>query len=148
MKAEDALDFVDKLVYVILGRHLNDLERKVFIGSYEGKTYEEIEPLSPEYIERTVGPKLWQKLSNVLEERVTKKMFRGALERAIKQQSLPVEEVGIGKKQRVFISHWAQEPDLTLALQLCEALKASKHQTFRATLRSISRQSREVTTLS
>ena len=147
MKAEDALEFVDKLVYVKLGRHLNDLERKVFIGSYEGKTYEEIEPLSPEYIERTVGPKLWQKLSNVLEERVTKKMFRGALERAIKQQSLPVEEVGIGKKQRVFISHWAQEPDLTLALQLCEALKASKHPTFRATLGSISRESREVPTL-
>lgn len=132
MKAEDALEFVEKLVYAKTGKHLNDLERKVFLGSYEGKTYEEIYPLNPEYVERYVGYRLWQKLSNVFEERVTKKMFRGALERAIKKQSWQVEE--IEPKQRVLISHWAQEPDLTLALQLCEAVQAAKHQTFRATV--------------
>jgi hypothetical protein len=132
MKAEDALEFVEKLVYAKTGKHLNDLERKVFLGSYAGKTYEEIYPLNPEYVERYVGYRLWQKLSNVFEERVTKKMFRGALERAIKKQSWQVEE--IEPRQRVLISHWAQEPDLTLALQLCEAVQAAKHQTFRATV--------------
>jgi hypothetical protein len=137
MKAEDALEFVDKLVYTKTGKHLNDLERTVFLGSYEDLTYEEIYPLNPEYVERYVGYRLWKKLSNVLEERVTKKMFRGALERAIKKQPLQVEEVET--KQRVLISHWAQEPDLTLALQLCEAVQAAKHQTFRATVGSTSR---------
>jgi hypothetical protein len=137
MKAEDALEFADKLVYAKTGKHLNDLERTVFLGSYEDLTYEEIYPLNPEYVERYVGYRLWKKLSNVLEERVSKKMFRGALERAIKKQSLQVEEVET--KQRVLISHWAQEPDLTLALQLCEAVQAAKHQTFRATVGSTSR---------
>ncbi|HEY9607996.1 AAA-like domain-containing protein [Allocoleopsis sp.] len=138
MKAEDALEFVEQLVYAKLGRHLNDLERKVFLGSYEGKTYEEIHPHNPEYVERYVGYKFWQKLSNVLEERVNKNRFKGALERAIKQQ-LSQDKV-LETKQRVFISHWAQEPDLTLALQLGEALKAAKHQTFRATVGSMSRE--------
>src|SRR5919199_1313044 len=134
MKAENALEFVDKLVYAKTGKHLNDLEREVFIGSYEGKTYEEIYPLSPEYVERCVGPKLWQKLSNVLEERVTKKMFRGALERSLKQQSSPLGESET--QQRVFISHWAQEPDSTIALEFYKALETSGYQPFRATVGS------------
>lgn len=147
MKAEYALEFVDKLVYNETGKHLNDLERKVFIGSFQGKTYEEIYPLNPQYVEKYVGYKLWQKLSTVLGEKVTKKQFRGALERSLKRQISQSGEVinsqrmafggtKIGTIQKVFISHWAQEPDLSLALQLCEALTASGHQTFRATVGS------------
>ncbi len=147
MKAEDALEFVDKLVYTQTGKHLNDLERKVFLGSFKGKTYEEIYPLNPQYVEKYVGYKLWQKLSTVLGEKVTKKQFRGALERSLKQQlsqsgevtnsqRMRVESTKIGTMQKVFISHWEQEPDLTLALQLCAALTASEHQTFRSTVGS------------
>ncbi|WP_228015641.1 hypothetical protein [Leptolyngbya ectocarpi] len=63
MDADAALEFVDQLVYVKTERHLNDLERQVFLGSWEGKTYEEIYPVKPDYIEKSVGYRLWQKLS-------------------------------------------------------------------------------------
>jgi hypothetical protein len=47
--------------------------------------------------------------------------------------ALPLDKAAVvGKK--VFISHRAQEPDFSLAVQLCEALNASGHQAFTATL--------------
>jgi hypothetical protein len=128
MNAEYALEFVDQLIYTKTGKHLNDLERKVFIGSYQGKTYDEIYPSNPEYIEKYVGYNLWKKLTDAFEEKVTKKKFRGAIERALKRQA--------SMQQRIFISHWVQEPDLTLALQLSESLKTFGHQTLRATMGS------------
>ncbi|MBD0301333.1 MAG: AAA-like domain-containing protein, partial [Tolypothrix sp. T3-bin4] len=121
MDVEEALEFVDQLVYVKTGKHLNDLEREVFSGSWQGHTYEKMYPINPEYVEKDVGYKLWKKLSNVLGEKVTKKSLRGAIERAKKQI-------------KIFISHRAQEPDLTLAEKFCEALKASGHQAFMATV--------------
>jgi hypothetical protein len=142
MGVEEALDFADKLIYFKIGKHLNDLEREVFIGSWHGHTYEKMYPINPEYVEKDVGYKLWKKLSNALGEKVTKKNFRGALERAFKQQ---VQELPLSQPpellqntaevitKRVFISHWAQEPDLGLATQLCQALKEAGHHAFLAT---------------
>src|SRR4028119_2106485 len=129
MDIEKALHWADKLIHEKTGKHLNDLEREVFIGSYQGRTYEDIYPLNPQYVEKDVGYKLWQKLSNVLEEKVSKKNFRGALERSLKQRSLQVgkvsgSELGDSHRlqestQRLFISHRAQEPDISLAAQFC-----------------------------
>lgn len=121
MDVEEGLEFADQLIYAKTGKHLNDLEREVFLGSWQGHTYEKMYPINPEYVEKDVGYKLWKKLSNVLGEKVNKKNFRGALERSLKQK-------------RVFISHRAQEPDFSLATQLSEALNASGHQAFMATL--------------
>jgi serine/threonine-protein kinase len=90
MDVEEALQFVDKLIYAKTGKHLNDLEREVFSGSWQGHTYEKMYPLNPEYVEKDVGYKLWKKLSNALGEKVTKKTLHGAIERTLK---------------RVFISH-------------------------------------------
>lgn len=145
MDAKEALDWVEKLIYAKTGKHLNDLERQVFIGSYQGQTYKEIYPLNPEYVEKYVGYNLWQKLSSVLGEKVTKKQFRGALERSLKQQVLESAEIvnsqriefettELGVGRRVFISYWVQEPDLTLAMQLAEALRNSGYQPFMATV--------------
>jgi hypothetical protein len=118
MDVEEALQFVDKLIYAKTGKHLNDLEREVFSGSWQGHTYEKMYPLNPEYVEKDVGYKLWKKLSNALGEKVTKKTLHGAIERTLK---------------RVFISHRGQEPDISLAAQLCEAINASGHQAFMTT---------------
>lgn len=79
MTAEMALDLVDSLVYARWGCHLNDLERQIFLGSWQGQTYEEIYPLNPEYVEKSVGYKLWRKLSDVLGEKVSKKRIQGAV---------------------------------------------------------------------
>ncbi|MBD2114669.1 MULTISPECIES: hypothetical protein [Cyanophyceae] len=76
-----ALIFVDNALYNTEGRRLNDLESRIFLGSWEGKTYEEIHPLNPEYVEKSVGYKLWKKLSIALGEKVSKKRIRGAVMR-------------------------------------------------------------------
>ncbi|MEM8641143.1 MAG: AAA-like domain-containing protein [Cyanobacteria bacterium P01_G01_bin.54] len=81
MDAIEALKLTDQWVFAKTGKHLNDLEREVFCGSWEGKTYEQIYPLNPQYVEKSVGYKLWQKLSGVFGEKVTKKTIRGAIER-------------------------------------------------------------------
>ncbi len=99
MDVEEGLEFADKLIYAKTGKHLNDLEREVLLGSWQGHTYEKMYPINSEYVEKDVGYKLWEKLSNVLGEKVKKKNFQGALERSLKQK-------------RVFISHRGQEPDL------------------------------------
>lgn len=86
MDANEALRLVDQLHYAKFQRHLNDLERQVFIGSWKDQTYSEIYPHKPEYIERTVGYRLWQKLSEASGEKFSKKHVRGAVERLQQRQ--------------------------------------------------------------
>ena len=124
MDFQEALEFVDQLTYTKTGKHLNDLEREVFIGSWQGRTYEEIYPHNPEYIEKYVGYKLWQKLSTVLGEKVTKKKIQGAIARTLQRQ------------KRVFISHRHQEPDLSLAIELQNAIAKSGYQAFIAPVKT------------
>lgn len=136
MDVKVALELVDDLIYAKTGKRLNDLEREVFIGSWQKQTYEEIYPLNPEYVEKDVGYKLWQKLSKVLGEKVTKKKIRGAIERQalrLRQQTL-IDQEPVKASQRVFISHRNQEPDLSLAQQFCEAINTAGHQAFMATV--------------
>ncbi|HEY9617463.1 MAG TPA: AAA-like domain-containing protein [Microcoleaceae cyanobacterium] len=131
MDVKEALELADRLIYQHTGKRLNDLEREVFIGSWEGRTYDEIYPLNPEYVEKSVGYKLWQRLSTVCGEKVTKKKFRGALERIAQQQALNQANLSLKKSrvaQHIFLSYRNQEPDRTLANQLYQALAAAGHQ--------------------
>ncbi len=118
MNAQEALDFVDRLVYAKQEKHLNDLEREVFIGSWAGKTYTEISPLNAQYIERNVAYKLWKKISNTLGEKVTKKTIKGAVERWI---------LLYPPCQNVLINASSHEPDSHLAQQLQEAIAGAGH---------------------
>lgn len=79
MTVQTALTFVDDQIYFTTGRRLNDLERHVFIGSWQGQTYEQIYPFNPQYVEKSVGYKLWRKLSTALGEKVSKKRVRGVV---------------------------------------------------------------------
>lgn len=143
MDAKDALELVDRLIFTRTGKHLNDLEREVFLGSWHGLTYEDIYPVNPEYVEKQVGYKLWQKLSMACGEKVTKKQFRGALDRAAQRcactsepTKLPSVQPAVSaapRKTRVFISHRNQEPDLSLANQFFEAIVAAGHQALMTT---------------
>lgn len=90
MDAKIALNFVETIVYEKTGKYLTDLERDVFLGAWNGKTYEEIYPLNPEYVEKSVGYKLWRKLAQVLGNPVSKKTLRGAIERALRTQPAPL----------------------------------------------------------
>ena len=90
--AETALQTIDPLVFAQTGCYLNDLERLVFLGSWQGKTYQEIYPINPQYIEKSVGYRLWRKLSAVLGEKVSKKRIRGCFMRYVAQQTQALEK--------------------------------------------------------
>ncbi len=111
MDADVALEFVDQLVYAKTEKRLNDLERQVFLGSWHGKTYEEIYPFKAEYIEKSVGYRLWQKLSDILGEKITKKRLKGSVERALKQQ------------KQIAIIYRQQTPDAKIAETLAQTLQ-------------------------
>ena len=87
MDVKAALEWADELIHAKTGKYLNDLERKVFVGSWQNLTYRKIDLDRAEYLEKYVGFHLWHKLSTALGEKVTKKNFRGALERSLKQPS-------------------------------------------------------------
>ncbi|MEL7035188.1 MAG: AAA-like domain-containing protein [Cyanobacteria bacterium J06592_8] len=120
MDAQASLNHIDDLMVAKFGKPLNDLEREVFIGSWQGKTYKEIHPYSSDYIERTVGYQLWQKISTVVNEKVTKKNFKGVLERSLKNQTF----------QTILISYQDQDPDATLATQIENSMLSHGHQVF------------------
>lgn len=86
MDVDEALDFVNQLITSKTGKPLSDTEIKVFRGAWQGLTYAKIDPLSPEYLEKNVGPKLWEKLSEVLSVTVRKKNFRGMLEAKLRKE--------------------------------------------------------------
>ncbi|MGA9381674.1 MAG: AAA-like domain-containing protein [Phormidium sp.] len=133
MDVEQALEFVDKLVYDDVGRYLSDLERKVFIGSWQGLTYEQIHPEHREYVEKDVAFRLWRKLSKVLGEEVKKKNLQGAITRAYKAKNSQPEltalnltnnsfPLKIGATKIFFISYHHQEPDTSLARNLEQSI--------------------------
>ncbi len=87
---EIALEFADKLIYKNTAVHLKDIEIAVLQASWEGVTYPQMAEdygYSAEYLNKDVGNKLWHKLSQVLQERVTKNNFKAALSRVWKKQS-------------------------------------------------------------
>lgn len=128
MDVQAAIAFVDQLLYTHTGKYLSDLERAVFIGSWQGHTYEKIYPENPEYVEKHVGYRLWRKLSEACGEKVTKKQFRGALERVAARSGFSTSSPPT--IQRVFISYRQQEPDATLAKELCKAITTAGHEAF------------------
>jgi PleD family two-component response regulator len=94
--SEEFLAFAEELVYAKMGNCLSDLQRVILLTAIqEGrKTYEQIaeeSSYSPKYVKQDVAPKLWQLLSEALEEKVTKSNIRAVLERKIRHHSPVVE---------------------------------------------------------
>lgn len=87
---ETAQELADKLVYENTGFHLKDIEITVLQNSWEGFTYlqmAEDNGYSAEYLNKDIGNKLWNKLTEALGkgERVSKHNFKEALRRAWRQ---------------------------------------------------------------
>ncbi len=90
MGAEEALEFADRLVFVKTGRHLEQPQRIIFSDLWQDrrKTYDDIAEsrgYSSVYL-KEVGAGLWQLLSEILGEKITKGSFQSAVERLWKQQ--------------------------------------------------------------
>ncbi|MDF5728675.1 MAG: AAA-like domain-containing protein [Rhizonema sp. PD38] len=80
MTVEEALVIVDTVLYP---KHLSDLQELVFRGVWERQTYEQIAisySYDTDYIKQ-VGSQLWQELSRVLGEKVTKSNCHSVLRR-------------------------------------------------------------------
>lgn len=85
MDADEALRFIE-ILFSEQKKRLNDLQRAVFRGSWQGKSYKEIRQDYPictlEHLMRNVGPKLWKLISEVLDQPVSKANLRGPIEQA------------------------------------------------------------------
>jgi hypothetical protein len=81
---EKAQQTTDDLVFEKTGKHLSDVEILILRGAWDNQTYEqiaEVEGYASSYLSKDVGNKLWGNLSLALQEKVSKKNFKTALQR-------------------------------------------------------------------
>jgi len=83
MDVQEVLRFADEMVFAKTGEHLDDLQKAILLGVWEGQKYSQIAETSycSEGHVRNIASKLWKRLSNVLDEEVTQSNLRSALER-------------------------------------------------------------------
>ncbi|BAZ30113.1 TPR repeat-containing protein [Cylindrospermum sp. NIES-4074] len=89
MDVEAALEYADDLVSAKTGKRFNDVQRAIFRGAWQGKTYKEIHQNYPgrstlDHKERNVAPKLWKLLSEVIGEKVSKDNLQEPLKKVLK----------------------------------------------------------------
>jgi hypothetical protein len=92
MEIDQAIQFADSLLFRNSGRHLNDLQLLILRDSLKGQSYEEIaerHSYSVAYIRNKALLGLWQVLSEVMGERISKKNCVSVLERQM--QVLDIE---------------------------------------------------------
>jgi hypothetical protein len=96
MDVEAVLTLIEDLVFAEKGQRLNDLQKAIFRGAWQGKTYKEIHQDYPgrcslDHKERNVAPKLWKLLSAVIGEKVSKDHLQEPLKKVLKQRSHSAE---------------------------------------------------------
>lgn len=92
---ETAKELADRLILETTGKHLSDLEAVILQESWHDRTYARIADkyhLSPDYLQKDIGNKLWRKLSGALGEEVSKTNFKEALRRKWKTIETPRSE--------------------------------------------------------
>ncbi|MUG96962.1 hypothetical protein F7734_33345 [Scytonema sp. UIC 10036] len=95
MNFKEVLKFTDEAVFIKVGRRLSTVEISILKGSWENLTYEQIAAVasySVVYVKRHIGPQLWQLLTEVLDEKVSKTNVRSVIERQWRK-SLQLERV-------------------------------------------------------
>jgi ABC-type dipeptide/oligopeptide/nickel transport system ATPase subunit len=83
MDVNEVLQFMDGLMVERTGKHLDDLQKAVIVGTWERQTYEDIAQqyrFNKNYV-GDVGAGLWQLLSQQLGEDINKRNFRSTIER-------------------------------------------------------------------
>lgn len=89
---EVALQLVNTAMMSNESRHLKNIEIEVLRGVLQGHKYDDIAAASgyaPEYIKNDVGPKLWQTLSSIWGEKVSKNNLMGVLAQQAFQVTMP-----------------------------------------------------------
>jgi WD40 repeat protein len=120
MNSEKALELADTLVFAKTGKHLSDLQRLLLRTSWSDphQSYERIAQVcgySVNYLKQDVGPKLWQLLTEVCEEKVRKSNFRAALERQIQPEEEEEELLLLSPASQLdnWVD-WGDAPDVSI----------------------------------
>ena len=95
---DQALDFIDSLVYGKTGKHLTELEKFIFRGVWEGKIYKEIVARNNRWSAghaRKAGSELWHLLSAILGEKVNVYTLNAAVERYARRQPPMIESATV-----------------------------------------------------
>lgn len=89
MNVTEVLQCADQLVFTKTGKHLDDVQKAVITGVYQGKTYDEIadDCKRSESRVRNIGRQLWQILSTQLGEDINKYNFCSTFQRLHIQSS-------------------------------------------------------------
>ncbi len=91
MTVEEALKFMETILYPSTGKQLTAIEKEILKATWENETYATIAEnshLSVGHI-KDVAYKLWQQLSEILEEKVTKTNLRLVLQKKTPSQVIP-----------------------------------------------------------
>ncbi|MEW6496166.1 MAG: hypothetical protein AB1589_27150 [Cyanobacteriota bacterium] len=131
MNFEEAFKVAATAIFDKTGKHLNDAERQVLEGSWQGQTYEEMAKTygySDRYLKQDVGPKLWKLLSEALGQKVNKNNFRTVLELrssspVSKEHSQPqlIEVSLLQEPAKILGSNRTQDSDISIPQQLPES---------------------------
>ncbi|MGG6265321.1 MULTISPECIES: AAA-like domain-containing protein [unclassified Leptolyngbya] len=83
MDVESAIALADELIFKSSGKSMSDLQRIVFRGAWQGKSFTEIhqdcrDRCGLDHLMRNVGPELWKLLSEATGTKVTKNHLQGA----------------------------------------------------------------------
>ncbi|HEY9769489.1 MAG TPA: NB-ARC domain-containing protein [Coleofasciculaceae cyanobacterium] len=115
MNWDEIVKVIDTEVFNKTEKHLKEVERIVLHGSWQGKTYEQMEETcqySLSYLKQAAGPRLWKLLSEVLGEEIGKTNFRVVLERWTKQQpaSSKIQVELLAKNKATQKQDWGEAP--------------------------------------
>ena len=83
MTPEDAIQVADEVLLAHAGNPLTDIQRMILRESMAGIGYESMKGYARQHI-KNEGKKLWDLLSEALQEKVGKTNFKGALEKRLK----------------------------------------------------------------
>ncbi|MDY7024605.1 MAG: ATPase, partial [Cyanobacteriota bacterium] len=83
MDIEDILTLADQQIFHHTGKHLDDLQKAILLGTLQGEKYAKIaeECQCTEGYVKDVASQLWKVLSEALGEEIKKSNFRSTLER-------------------------------------------------------------------
>lgn len=90
---EQTRKIVTEVIFEHCGEHLKEIEINILEDAWLGISYREMSQkyhLSLNYLRGDVGPKLWQKLSLALGEKVNKRFFKESIERFSQRQQSTV----------------------------------------------------------
>ena len=131
------IEFTDALVFAETGKHLSAAQRSLLQASWsrERQNYDQIADsfgYSAHYLRKHVGPQLWQLLSQIFDEKVTKLNCRMVIERQMTSPRIAAPTPPKGHHLNSHPSVWAESAGLQhdIGADSPQTIAALKHSTL------------------